>query len=87
VRSYLPVAYGRTPAKSIEAATPALLARLTRGSARVTPVERERRPRLVSLTAMAQGPEVVLVTALVNDGGITTYALRISVRTGRLAGS
>jgi hypothetical protein len=85
VRSYLPLAYGRAPAKSLEAATPALLARLTRESARETPVEGERRPRLLSLAAMAQGPDMVLVTALVDDGGITTYALRITVRDG-LAG-
>jgi hypothetical protein len=49
----------------------------------VTPVERRRHPRLVSLTGVGRAVRVVLATALVADGGITTYALRITVREGR----
>ena len=49
----------------------------------VTPVERQRRPRLVSLTAVARSPAAVLATALVADGGVTTYALRIMLSAGR----
>jgi len=66
----------------MKAATPALLARLTGGEARVTHTERDRRPRLLSLVATAQGPELVLATAVVKDGGITSYALLITVRDG-----
>jgi hypothetical protein len=49
----------------------------------VTPVERQRHPRLVSLTAVAQSPPAILATVLVADGGVTTYALRITLRGGR----
>ena len=82
IASYLRYAYGQAPANSVMEATRALLARLAGASARVTPAERERRPRLLSLTATAQGSEVVLATALVSDGGITSYALRVTIRDG-----
>jgi hypothetical protein len=49
----------------------------------VTPVERHRDPRAVSLTAVGQAPAVVLATAVVADGGVTAYALRMVLRSGR----
>jgi hypothetical protein len=49
----------------------------------VTPAESERHPRLVSLTAVARSPTAILATALVADGGVTTYALRIMLSAER----
>jgi hypothetical protein len=49
----------------------------------VTPAERGRHPRVVSLAAVARSPGVVLATALVADGGVTTYPLRITLEGGR----
>jgi hypothetical protein len=80
---YLPFLYGRGSAHSIEAVTPGLRLELVRIRAAVTPAERQRHPRVVSLTAVAQSPTATLATALVADGGITTYALRIMLSAGR----
>jgi multisubunit Na+/H+ antiporter MnhB subunit len=79
---YLPFLYGRRSAQPIHGMTRALRAQPTR-TLLVTPVERRRHPRLVSLTGVGRAVRVVLATALVADGGITTYALRITVREGR----
>ena len=49
----------------------------------VTPAERGRHPRVVSLTAVEQAPGVVLATALVADGGVSAYALRIMLSASR----
>ena len=38
---------------------------------------------MVSLTAVGQTPAAVLATALVADGGVTAYAVRITLRAGR----
>jgi hypothetical protein len=80
---YLPFLYGRGSARSIEVVTPGLHVQLSREPALVTPVERQRHPRLVSLTTVAQSPAGILATALVADGGVTTYALRITLSAGR----
>lgn len=80
---YLPLAYGRASASSVRGVTPALRRQLTRERAQVTPVERRRRPRVVSLTALGRASRVVVVTALVNDGGITTYAVRLTLQQQR----
>ena len=80
---YLPFLYGRGSARSIEAVTPGLRLQLSRMRGLVTPVERQRHPRLVSLTTVARSPAAMLATALVADGGVTTYALRIMLSAGR----
>jgi hypothetical protein len=80
---YLPFLYGRGSARSIDAVTPGLRRQLSRMRGLVTPVERQRHPRVVSLTAVAQSPPAILATALVADGGVTTYALRIMLSGGR----
>jgi hypothetical protein len=80
---YLPFLYGRGSARSIEAVTPGLRLLLRRVRGLVTPMERQRHPRLVSLTAVAQSPAAILATALVADGGVTTYALRIMLSAGQ----
>ena len=80
---YLHFAYGQVSAASVRAVTPLLRRQLTRDRAQVTPVERARRPRVVSLTALGQGSGVVVATALIADGGITTYALRLTLQEQR----
>ena len=47
--SYLKFAYGRARAASVEAVTPGLRSQLMRDRAQVTPAERARHPRVVSL--------------------------------------
>lgn len=80
---YLPFLYGCGSARSIEAVTPAERRQLSRMRGLVTPVERQRHPRVVSLTAGARSPDAIQETALVTGGGVTTYALRIMLRAGR----
>jgi hypothetical protein len=79
---YLPSLYGRESARSIVGTRPGLRMQLRRMRELVTPVERQRRPRVVSLTIIGQAPAALLATALVADGGVTTYALRITLRAG-----
>src|SRR5436309_11703280 len=77
---YLRFAYGRASAASVPAAATTLQRQLMRERVQVTPVERRRRPRVVSLTALGQPSDVVVVTALIDDGGVTNYALRLTVQ-------
>jgi hypothetical protein len=76
---YLRFAYGRASASSVQAVTPGLRRQLAGKRALPTPVERRRHPRVVSLQATGRAPGEVLVTAMVDDGGITTYALRLTL--------
>jgi hypothetical protein len=80
---YLSFLYGRGSARSVNAVTPGLRLQLLRARAEVTPAEHGRHPRVVSLAVIGQAPNVVLATALVEDGGITAYALRITLQEGR----
>ena len=80
---YLRFAYGEAPASSVRAAAPALHRRLRGHRVLVAPVERRRHPRVVSLMDTGQAPGVVLATALVDDGGIANYAIRITLRDTR----
>lgn len=77
---YLPFAYGQAPASSVSAVEPRLRRQLMRERVQITPVERRRRPRVVSLTALGQAPGIVIATALIDDGGIANYAIRFTVR-------
>jgi hypothetical protein len=51
---YLPFAYGRDSGLAIQGITPALRRELLRERARLTPVERRRRPRVMSLQRSAR---------------------------------
>ena len=82
---YLRFAYGRASARAVRALTLGLRRQLLREHAQLTPVERRRHPGVASLEAAGQATGVVLATALVEDGGITTYPLRLSVQ--RVAGA
>jgi hypothetical protein len=81
--SYLKFAHGRAGGTSVKAVTLGLRGQLMRDRARVTPAERGRRPRVVALEVVGTAPGVLLATALVDDGGITTYPLRVTLREGR----
>ena len=83
LEGYLRFAYGRGPARSAEPVTPALRRQLIQERALATPAEGGRHPRAISVEAVGRGPGVALAAALVDDGGITTYALRIMLRKGR----
>jgi hypothetical protein len=66
----------------VAAVTPLLRGQLETDRVRPTLVERRRHPRVVSLQLAAQTPEVVLATAMIDDGGITTYPLHLILREG-----
>jgi hypothetical protein len=80
LRSYLRFAYGRAPATSVEAVTSGLRSQLMRDRARVTPAERARHPRVVSLRVLGTNPGFVLATASVEDAGVAAYQLRFALR-------
>jgi len=78
---YLRFAYGRGSALAVSGMTPALRRRLQlRERARLTPVERRRRPRVVSLQTIGTTPTFVVATAVIDDGGVTTYRLRFTLQ-------
>jgi hypothetical protein len=76
---YLPFAYGRGGALAIDGITAALRRQLLHKRAELTPVERRRRPRVVSLQTIATTPTFVVATAVIDDGGVTTYRLRFTL--------
>ena len=82
---YLPFAYGRGGARAISGISSALRRQLLHKRAELTPVERRRRPRIVSLQTTATTPTFVVATAVIDDGGVTTYRLRFTLegRAGR----
>ena len=77
--SYLRFAYGRARAGSVSAVTPELRRELLRERAQITPVEAQRHPRVTSLQVIGKTAGVVLATAMIEDGGIATYALRFTL--------
>ena len=77
---YLPFAYGRGGALAIRGITPALRRQLLRQRAQLTPVERRRRPRVISLQMIGTTPAFVVATAVIDDGGVTTYRLRFALQ-------
>lgn len=80
---YLGFAYGEAPVTSMRAVTTALRRRLRGQRVLVAPVERRRHPRVISLVAAGRARGSVLATALVDDGGIANYAIRLTLRDTR----
>ena len=78
MRGYLRFAYGEAPASSVRAVGPALRRQL-RQRALIAPAERSRHPRLISLEVSGEKTGVVLATAIIDDGGIASYAVRVTV--------
>jgi hypothetical protein len=77
---YLPFAYGRGSALAIRDVTPALRRQLLRQRAHLTPAERRRRPRVVSLQTIGTTPAFVVATAVIDDGAVVTYRLRFTLQ-------
>jgi hypothetical protein len=77
---YLPFAYGRASAASVVGVTLALRRQLLRERVQVPPAERRRRPRVVSLQLVGTTPPFVVATAIIDDGGLTTYRLRFTLQ-------
>jgi hypothetical protein len=76
---YLPFAYGRGGAVAIRGITPALRRQLLSRRPRLTPVERRRRPRVVSVQTVGTTPVFVVATAVIDDGGLAPYRLRFTL--------
>jgi len=77
---YLPFAYGRGSALAIRGITPVLRRELLGQRAQLTPVERRRRPRVLSLQTIGTTPAFVVATATIDDGGVSTYRLRFTLQ-------
>jgi hypothetical protein len=77
---YLRFAYGQAPASSVRAAAPSLRRQLSGQHALIVPVERSRHPRVIVLVATGRAPGAVSATAVVDDGGIADYAVRVTLR-------
>ena len=76
---YLAFAYGRGSAPATRGVTQALRRQLLSQRAQLTPVERRRRPRVVSLQTVGTTPTLVIATAVIDDGGVATYRLRFTL--------
>ncbi len=72
---YFGYVYGRTSAREIEDATPALIRSLQAHPPRVPPAARARRPRVLSLHLATTSAGEVAVSAVVNDGGLIDYSV------------
>ena len=83
---YLPLAYGRGNALAVRGVTSALRRELLLERARLTPVERRRRPRVVSLQMVGTTPAFVVATAVIDDGRVSRTACGSRSRAGRAAG-
>jgi hypothetical protein len=79
---YLRFTYGRGSALAVSGVTSVLRRQLLRRRAQLTPVERRRRPRVVSLQTIATTPAFVVARAVIDDGGVVTYPLRFTVEHG-----
>ena len=79
---YLPFAYGRGSVSAVSGVTSALRSQLLRDRAQLTPAERRRHPRVVSLQTIGTTPAFVVATAVIDDGGVTTYHLRFTLQGG-----
>jgi hypothetical protein len=84
--SYLPFSYGRAGALAGPVA-PGVRRQLRAARAQITPVERRRHPRAVSLQLVGTTPGFVVATAIVKDGGIAASRLRftLAMKAGRWA--
>jgi hypothetical protein len=80
--SYLPFASGRSRAIAITGVTRTLRRQILRRRAHLTPVDRHRLPRVVSLGTVGTAPAFAVATAMIDDGGVATYRLRFTLERG-----
>lgn len=76
---YLPYLYGRARVTDIPAVDGHVATALRSDRPRVTPAQRQRRPRLRDLTLAPQTRRSIQATARVSDGGIAPYALSFTL--------
>jgi hypothetical protein len=83
---YLAYLYGHTPARQVKGATASLLRSLEAHPPRVSTSMRSRAPRLLSLHSVSAPLGLIGVSALVNDGGLVDYPIRLvlALHGGRL---
>jgi len=81
---YLPFLYGRGSARQLTDASARLRVSLARQRTRITPAQRRRHPRVISVVAIGQSPGSAIVTARIDDGGVAPYPLTFTLR-GRQA--
>ena len=83
---YLSYAYGHDRARQIVDASRALIASLAASQPRTSPVIARRRPEVIGLGASPAPGGTFVVSAVVNDGALIDYGLRLMVqsRRGRL---
>ncbi len=74
---YLAYLYGRAPATAVRDATPVLLRSLRAHPPLVSPAMRARHPRVLSLHTTPVPAGLVGVSALVNDGELTSYPVGV----------
>ncbi len=84
LRGYLAFVYGHKPASAVPDAGPGILAALA-SHPRVPPGLARLRPRVVAVSATRTGDASnVAVTAMVRDGEVVTYPIRLLVIRSRL---
>jgi len=76
---YVLFLYGRGRAQQITAVTSSVRAGLRAHRSRVTPAQRHRRPRVLSLVVVGQTLDTAIATARIDDGGVTPYALTFTL--------
>jgi hypothetical protein len=83
---YLGYICGHASASAIGGATPALLRSLRAQPTRVSPGMRARQPHVLALHSTPARPGPLLVSAVINDGGLVDYSIGLLLAThgGRL---
>jgi hypothetical protein len=85
LRGYVAFLYGRLDADALEGGTGELTHGLRQARRRVPPARAGRRPRIARLYAARQAPDLVQVTATVDDGDLAAYPVTafVQLRDGR----
>jgi hypothetical protein len=85
LRGYVAFLSGRANADELQGASADLRRALRRSRIRVPPARARRTPRLVRVDAVLQAPDVVQVTATIDDGDLTPYPVTafVELRAGR----
>lgn len=76
---YVPYLYGRARAATVAPVTPSVARTLRRSSARVTPAQATRHPRITDVRVTGQTAASALATAMIADGGPAPYQLTLTV--------
>jgi hypothetical protein len=85
LRGYVAFLYGRAGTTGLRGATNDLRRDLRRSHRRVPPARAGRTPRAARFETFRQGPAVVQITAIVDDGDVVAYPITafVELRDGR----